>query len=65
VVTATDANAAGTGKSDAVTFDLHSGAPTVAITSGGSTTASTAQTIKGTVDVADAGSTVKVLEGST
>jgi hypothetical protein len=35
VVTATDANAAGTGKSDAVTFDPHSGAPTVAIMSGG------------------------------
>jgi hypothetical protein len=40
-------------------------APTMAITSGGSTTTLAAQTIKGTVDIADAGSTVKLLDGST
>jgi beta-glucanase (GH16 family) len=65
VLTASDANAAGTGKSNAVTFVLHSVAPTVAITSVGSTTTSAVQTIKGTVDVADAGSTVELLDGST
>jgi uncharacterized protein with von Willebrand factor type A (vWA) domain len=37
----------------------------VAITSSRSTTTSAAQTIKVTVDVADAGSTVKILDGST
>ncbi len=40
-------------------------APTVKITSAGGTTSSAAQTVKGTVDVADAGSTVKILDGKT
>jgi cysteinyl-tRNA synthetase, unknown class len=40
-------------------------APAVAITSKGGTTTSAAQTIAGTVDVADAGSTVTVLDGAT
>jgi cysteinyl-tRNA synthetase len=40
-------------------------APAVAITSKGGTTTSAAQTITGTVDVADAGSTVTILDGAT
>ena len=40
-------------------------APTVAITSAGGTVTQAAQTISGTVDVADAGTTVKVLDGTT
>ncbi len=40
-------------------------APTVTITSAGRTTNSAAQTITGTVDVADAGSTVTILDGTT
>ena len=40
------------------------GAPTVAITSAGGTVTAAAQTITGTVDVADAGSTVKVFDGT-
>ena len=39
--------------------------PIVTITSTGGTTSSAAQTITGTVDVADAGSTVKILDGTT
>jgi cysteinyl-tRNA synthetase, unknown class len=39
--------------------------PAVAITSKGGTTTSAAQTITGTVDVADAGSTVTILDGTT
>ena len=39
-------------------------APTVAITSAGGTVTQAAQTIAGTVDVADAGSTVDVLDGT-
>ena len=40
-------------------------APTVAITSTGGTVSSASQTVAGTVDVADAGSTVTVLDGTT
>ena len=65
VVTATDTNASGTGTSNAVTYTLHSVAPTVKITSTGAKTRSAAQTITGTVDVADAGSTVTILDGTT
>jgi hypothetical protein len=39
--------------------------PTVAITSAGGTVAQASQTISGTVDVADAGSTVKIFDGTT
>ena len=38
--------------------------PTVTITSAGRSTSAAVQTIAGTVDVADAGSTVRILEGS-
>jgi cysteinyl-tRNA synthetase, unknown class len=68
-LTATDTNAAGTGTSSAVTYTLAAAppktAPAVAITSKGVTTASAAQTITGTVDVTDAGSTVTILDGTT
>ena len=65
VLKATDTNAAGTGTSNSITDTLHSVVPTVAITSAAVTTSSSAQTITGTVDVADAGSTVKILDGTT
>jgi hypothetical protein len=48
-----------------VTFFRRGVAPAVAITSVGSPTTSAVQTIKGTVDVADVGSTVELLDGST
>ncbi|MDI9846471.1 family 16 glycosylhydrolase [Rhodoblastus sp. 17X3] len=64
VLTATDSNVAGTGTSNAVTFNLTTAAPTVAITSAGGTVAQASQTISGTVDIADAGSTVKILDGT-
>src|SRR5208337_1544238 len=41
------------------------GKPTVAITSTGGTVTSIAQTVAGTVDLADAGSTVRVFDGTT
>ena len=47
-----------------MTFNLTTAAPTVAITSAGGTVAQAAQTISGTVDVADAGSTVKIFDGT-
>ena len=77
VVTATDANAAGTGTSNSVTYTVARGStggtgstgtatlPTVAITSTAGTVTSIAQTVAGTVDLADAGSTVKVFDGTT
>jgi hypothetical protein len=64
VLTATDGNAAGTGTSNAVTYNLVTAAPTVAITSTGGTTSQASQTVVGTVDVADAGTTVTVLDGT-
>jgi hypothetical protein len=65
VITATDANAAGTRTSSAVTYTLHSVAPSVVISSAGGIVTSASQTIAGRVDAADAGSTVKVLDGNT
>jgi hypothetical protein len=71
VITVTDANAAGTGTSSAVTYTLDppaaqvTAAPTVTIASAGGTVTSASQTIAGTVDAADASSTVKVLDGTT
>jgi hypothetical protein len=47
------------------TIGDNSVAPTVAITSAGGTVSSAAQTIAGTVDVADAGSEVTILDGTT
>ena len=48
-----------------LTFTLDTTAPTIAITSAGGPTNQASQTITGTVDVADAGATVTVLDGST
>jgi uncharacterized protein (TIGR01370 family) len=67
-ITATDSNAGGTGTSNAITLTLTTpvaGVPTVAITSGGGTVSQASQTIGGTVDLADAGSTVTILDGTT
>jgi hypothetical protein len=47
------------------TFTLDTTAPTIAITSAGGSTNQASQTITGTVDAADAGATVTVLDGAT
>jgi hypothetical protein len=51
--------------SAALTFTLDSTAPSVAITSTGGPTNQANQTITGTVDVADAGASVTILDGAT
>ena len=51
--------------SASLTFTLDTTAPTVAITSAGGPTNQASQTITGTVDVADAGATVTILDGAT
>src|SRR6202011_1871957 len=48
-----------------LSFTLDTTAPVVAITSAGGPTNQAAQTITGTVDVADAGATVTILDGTT
>ena len=48
-----------------LTFTLDTTAPTIAITSAGGPTNQASQTVTGTVDVADAGATVTVLDGGT
>ena len=48
-----------------LTFTLDTTAPTIAITSAGGPTNQASQTVTGTVDAADAGATVTVLDGST
>ena len=48
-----------------VVFSLDTTAPTIAITSAGGPTNQASQTITGTVDVADAGATVTILDGAT
>src|SRR5262249_58419843 len=64
-LTATDTDAAGNkGTSNAVVFTLDTVAPTVAINSSGGPTNQATQTISRTVCVADAGSTVTILDGS-
>ncbi|MBB4427364.1 Ca2+-binding RTX toxin-like protein [Bradyrhizobium sp. CIR48] len=51
--------------SASLSFTLDTTAPTVAITSTGGPVNQASQTITGTVDVADAGATVTILDGST
>ncbi|MCK1437465.1 hypothetical protein [Bradyrhizobium sp. 15] len=51
--------------SASLSFTLDTTAPTVAITSAGGSTNQVSQTIAGTVDVADAGATVTILDGTT
>ena len=66
VLTASDSDAAGnTGISGEVSYILDTSAPTVDITSTGGVLYQTAQTVHGTVDTADAGSTVTVYDGTT
>ena len=63
---ATDTDAAGdTGISNAITFTLDTTPPAVVITSAGGLTEDRSQTISGTADVADAGTTVIIFDGST
>jgi hypothetical protein len=63
---AKDTDPAGkTGVSGAVTYTLDATPPTVAITSTGGLTNQPAQTLTGTVDVADAGTAVTVFDGTT
>ena len=51
--------------SASLSFTLDTSAPVVAITSPGGATNQASQTISGTVDVADAGATVTILDGTT
>ena len=51
--------------SASLNFTLDTTAPVVAITSAGGATNQASQTISGTVDVADAGATVTILDGTT
>ncbi len=65
-IVATDTDAAGnTGTSSTVSYTLDTIAPVVAITSTGGLTNQPAQTISGTVDAADAGTTVTIMDGTT
>ena len=61
---ATDA-AGNVGTSTPVAYTLDTVAPGLAITSAGGLTNQTSQTISGTIDSADAGSTVSIYDGAT
>ena len=63
VVTAVATDAAGNSATTSTTLTVDTIAPAVAITSPGGPINQAAQTISGTVDVADAGATVTILEG--
>ena len=65
VVTAIATDAAGNTASTSTTLTVDTVAPTVAITSTGGPTNQASQTVTGTVDVADAGATVTILDGTT
>ena len=65
VVTAIASDAAGNTASTSTTLTVDTVAPTVAITSTGGPTNQASQTVTGTVDVADAGATVTILDGTT
>jgi hypothetical protein len=64
-VTATDAAGNTSAPSSPLAFVVDTAAPLVSITSTGGLTNQAGQTITGTVDVADAGATVTVLDGNT
>ena len=65
-VTAQFSDAAGNNSTTAaLSFTLDTTAPTVTITSAGGPVNQASQTITGTVDVADAGATVTILDGTT
>ncbi|EHR01395.1 FecR protein [Bradyrhizobium sp. WSM471] len=63
-VTAIATDAAGNTASTSTTLTVDTVAPAVAITSTGGPTNQASQTITGTVDVADAGATVTILDGT-
>ena len=64
-IVASQTDSFGNTGSASLTFTLDTTAPTVAITSAGGPTNQASQTITGTVDVADAGATVTILDGAT
>ena len=64
-LTAKDTDVAGNiGTSNAITFTLDTTAPTVVISSTGGLTTHAAQTVQGTVDLADVGTVVTVYDGT-
>src|SRR5205823_3470035 len=64
-LTANDTDAAGNiGTSGSVQYTLDTSAPEVSITSAGGLTNQGTQTVSGTVDLADAGTTVTVFDGA-
>ncbi|WP_247903982.1 Ig-like domain-containing protein [Bradyrhizobium sp. 131] len=64
-IVASQTDSFGNTGSAALSFTLDTTAPTVAITSAGGPVNQASQTITGTVDVADAGATVTILDGAT
>ncbi|UPK37904.1 hypothetical protein IVB18_11715 [Bradyrhizobium sp. 186] len=64
-IVASQTDSFGNTGSASLIFTLDTAAPTVAITSAGGSTNQASQTITGTVDVADAGATVTILDGTT
>src|SRR5258706_434719 len=64
-IVASQTDAFGNTGSASLTFTLDTTAPSIAITSTGGPTNQANQTVTGTVDVADAGATVTILDGTT
>ncbi|MCK1609426.1 hypothetical protein IVB00_10530, partial [Bradyrhizobium sp. 163] len=64
-IVASQTDSFGNTGSAALSFTLDTTAPTVAITSAGGPVNQASQTITGTVDVADAGASVTILDGTT
>ena len=64
-IVASQTDSFGNTGSASLTFTLDTTAPTVAITSAGGPTNQASQTVTGTVDAADAGATVTILDGTT
>ncbi|MGL3111430.1 Ig-like domain-containing protein [Bradyrhizobium sp. BR 1432] len=64
-IVASQTDSFGNTGSASLSFTLDTTAPTVAITSAGGPVNQASQTITGTVDVADAGATVTILDGTT
>nr|WP_256467870.1 Ig-like domain-containing protein [Bradyrhizobium sp. 18] len=64
-IVASQTDSFGNTGSAALSFTLDTAAPTVAITSAGGPVNQASQTISGTVDVADAGASVTILDGAT
>ena len=64
-IVASETNVAGNTGTASLSFTLDTAAPSIAITSAGGPTNQVNQTITGTVDIADAGATVTLLDGTT